>query len=667
MGESCVNEHFAKWNKELQAPQIIYPDINQEIERLRSIHQLNIEFGQQEESFDNITELAKSIFNVEMALITIVDSNWQWFKSCIGLPEQLEQNRGAPRDQSFCQYLFVENQPFQVEDAAEDDRFKHNPLVTNGLICFYAGVPLRLSNGHIIGSLCVLDSKPKKLTKVEFDQLEKLANWAMTEIEVKQKVQDLSEQQQAINELVERNAYLTAGVEHSSSSIVITDAKQFNNPIIYVNQAFTELTDYESEEVMGHNCNILQGPDTDQDTINYIKVCIENRQPAQTEILNYRKDGSTFWNELIINPITDNQGDVPYFIGIQQDITRRKEFEQGLVKNLFEKDRLFNALPELIIMLDQNGHVHNANSRLLPFTGYSITELINQPITQLIQTDELNTIINETFEKGTSAFESSLVTKDLEYLPFQWNFLALRGADGTQSSIVAIGEDIRDRLQLQKDVEYAGHLQKELLQPNVDDETITLKFIHEASHYVSGDSYGYDYNEKENRLFIYLVDVMGHGVATALQTSTINLLFNQIARENMSVKDKVAWVNRACTRILPASYFATAFCADIDLNTGHVTYVAAGINFFAYEKDGETHGSAVPGSLIGIEEEMEFTEHTLTLDQGDALYFMTDGIYERIEKDELPNDFDQFYTYLYNMTAQQNVPDDTTAVCLKLH
>ncbi|MET3682735.1 PAS domain S-box-containing protein [Alkalibacillus flavidus] len=662
-----MKDKIAEWKEHLQSPKIVYPDINQEIDRLRSIHQLNLELDCQEDPFDNITELAKSMFGLEMALITIVDSDWQWFKSCIGLPDQLEKDGGTTRDKSFCQYLFIENKRFQVEDALEDSRFKNNPLVTEGLIRFYAGTPLRLSDGHIIGSLCVLDSQPNHLTEDQFDQLEKLANWAMTEIEVKQKVQDLTDQQKSINELLERNAYLTAGIEHSSSSIVITDAKQPNNPIIYVNQAFTELTGYEPDEVIGYNCKMLQGDDTDQGTINYIRSCIQNLTPIHTEILNYRKNGEPFWNELIINPITDDSGDIPYFIGIQQDITKRKHIEQGLVKELFEKDRLFNALPELIIMLDNKGQIHNANSRLLPFSGYTLTELMNKPITELIQTEELSPIIDATFNQGNLSFEGTLISKENEYLPFQWNFLALRGADGTPSSIVAIGEDIRDRLQLQKDVEYAGRLQKESLQPNIQNDQFTLQFLHEASNYVSGDSYGYDFDHNQNRLFIYLIDMMGHGVATALQTSTINLLFNQISRENLTVKEKVEWVNKACVPIFPSAYFATAFCADIDLNTGDMTYVAAGINFFAYEKDGETIGEKVPGPLIGLQEEMEFTEHQMTLNPGDALYLMTDGIYEQIDTNEVPHGFDKYFKFVEYVSENQIHSDDATAIGFKWH
>nr|WP_262926662.1 PP2C family protein-serine/threonine phosphatase [Alkalibacillus aidingensis] len=193
-----------------------------------------------------------------------------------------------------------------------------------------------------------------------------------------------------------------------------------------------------------------------------------------------------------------------------------------------------------------------------------------------------------------------------------------------------------------------------------------MKFLHHASQYVSGDSYGYDYNEENNSLFIYLVDVMGHGVATALQTSTISLLFKQIARENLSVKEKVEWVNQACMPIFPSSYFATAFCADINLSTGEVNYVAAGINYFAYGKNGQIHENKVFGPLIGISTDMSFEEHTLHLDAGDSLYLLTDGLYEELHQTDLPNQYEKMYDQLKNLSENQSREDDATAVCFRM-
>ncbi|WP_027965110.1 PAS domain-containing protein [Halalkalibacillus halophilus] len=655
-----------KWREKLQDDGIVYDDMEQEIERLRALHSININLDEKEQNFDDITSLAKNLFNADMSLISFVDADRQWLKSCIGAPDTIAEDGFTEREVSFCQHLLVHKEPMIVEDATKDDRFKNNPLVLDGTIGFYAGVPLKLSDGFILGSICIINNNPRTFSEDDLANLNKFANWVMSELEIKQKVQRLSENQTRIQELVKKNTYLSAGIENSSSSIVITDATQPGDPILYVNQAFTELTGYTFDESVGQNCKFLQGSLTNSETVDHIRNAINHKEAIHTEILNYTKSGQTFWNELRINPVYESDGEVQYFIGVQQDITKRKAVEQHLIQEVFEQDHLFNSLPELIVMLDLDGNIRKTNIRMFEFTNFHEFEVMSNSLGDYIQIPNFSSTLQQVLEQGGLEKEAALITKDKEYIPFEWKFLSVYNNDGDPEGIVAIGKDIRLNLQLQKDVEYAGRLQKEMLQSNVENRAYEMKFLHRASNYVSGDSYGYEYDEQSNSLFVYLIDVMGHGVATALQTSTIKLLFNQVARRNMSVKEKVEWVNEACIPIFPASYFATAFCADIDLTTGEVRYVAAGINYFAVTKDGKTTLEKAPGGLIGLSEDVMFDEHELQLKRGDSLHLMTDGLYDEIKDGEIPDDFHEVYNFLGNLAENLYRNDDTTAICLHL-
>ncbi|PKR77236.1 hypothetical protein CEY16_10880 [Halalkalibacillus sediminis] len=661
-----MDDKISKWIKEINKKGIVFDTEQSEIARLESLHNLDLQFDKQDPYFDDITELARDMFDVEMSLITFVGTDRQHFKSCIGFPEDLDQT-GTSRDISFCQHLIVEDGPMVIENAHEDDRFKNNPLVTEGYISFYAGVPLRVNDGPVLGTLCVLDPEPRTFSDKEMKQLKKLSNWVITELSIKRKFNDLYKKQEELNQVIEKNRYLAAGVDHSSSSIVITDPKETGNPIIYVNDAFTELTEFTKEEALGENCKFLQGTKTDPDSVESIRNAIKNQEPIQIEILNYKKSGETFWNELIINPIFDDNGDPIYFIGVQKDITKRKAVEQHLLNEVFEQDNLFNALPELVLMLDIEGNVKKSNHQLYEFTDYNEFELMNRPFSDFLQTKDLHGHLKEASDNDFHKFESSLITKNKQYLSFEWSLVLVKDSRGKPTGIVAIGKDLSMQLQLQKDVEYAGKLQREMLQPGFSTDRFNLEFLHRASNFVSGDSYGYEYNAEKNSLFIYLIDVMGHGVATALQTSSIKLLFNQISRRNISVKEKLRLVNEASIPIFPKSYFATAFCADIDLNTGEVDYVAAGINHFATKMNGEMQMKKAPGPLIGLTKEASFQEYKLTLEKGDALFLMTDGITDEIQirGEQLPNDFSQARDYLQRVSETQYRDDDATAVCFQ--
>jgi sigma-B regulation protein RsbU (phosphoserine phosphatase) len=119
---------------------------------------------------------------------------------------------------------------------------------------------------------------------------------------------------------------LAAAVE----GITISDPSLPDNPLIYANSGFERLTGYPAQSVRGKNCRFLQGPDTDPVTAETIRRAISEKTECTVEILNYRRDGSQFWNRLSITPVRDTQGNVTNFIGVQSDITARRNAEDAL-------------------------------------------------------------------------------------------------------------------------------------------------------------------------------------------------------------------------------------------------------------------------------------------------------------------------------------------------
>ena len=116
----------------------------------------------------------------------------------------------------------------------------------------------------------------------------------------------------------------------SAEGITIVDARFPDMPLIYVNEGFERLTGYSPEEVLGRNCRFLQGDETDSSAAQEIRRALRERRECTVEILNYRKDGTRFWNRLALTPIQDDAGQLTHYIGIQSDITARKEAEEQL-------------------------------------------------------------------------------------------------------------------------------------------------------------------------------------------------------------------------------------------------------------------------------------------------------------------------------------------------
>lgn len=116
-----------------------------------------------------------------------------------------------------------------------------------------------------------------------------------------------------------------AAVRATRMPMVITDPSKPDNPIIFCNEAFQTLTGYTRTEIIGRNCRFLQGPDTDRDAVAKIRHAIEAGENVAIDLLNYRKDGSTFWNALYLSPVRNDGGSIQFFFASQLDISERVE------------------------------------------------------------------------------------------------------------------------------------------------------------------------------------------------------------------------------------------------------------------------------------------------------------------------------------------------------
>lgn len=126
-------------------------------------------------------------------------------------------------------------------------------------------------------------------------------------------------------------------VEATSTGVIVTDHRTNDEPIIYANPFFLELTGYREDEVIGRNCRFLQGPESDPKVVKEIRQAIRSGTDFHGEILNYRKDGTSFWNHLTISPVKNEKNETLYFVGVQQDITAEKSA-------LKERDALISEL-----------------------------------------------------------------------------------------------------------------------------------------------------------------------------------------------------------------------------------------------------------------------------------------------------------------------------------
>ncbi|USI74364.1 histidine kinase famiy protein [Sphingomonas morindae] len=129
--------------------------------------------------------------------------------------------------------------------------------------------------------------------------------------------------------LDERGNIFFAAIEMTRMPMILADPNLEDCPIVFANKAFLDLTGYEESEILGRNCRFLQGPHTDRETVAQLRDAIARHESVAAEILNYRRDGSTFWNAVFIGPVFDTKGTLLYFFASQLDVTRRRNTEQS--------------------------------------------------------------------------------------------------------------------------------------------------------------------------------------------------------------------------------------------------------------------------------------------------------------------------------------------------
>lgn len=225
-----------------------------EQERLHALQSYNLLDTLPEQDYDDITVLASTICNVPIALVTLLDSNRNFFKSHYGIPFS-----ESPREISFCGHAILQDDIFIINDAREDERFKGNPLLTEQNAIFYAGVPLINPEGFPLGTICVFDHEPRNLTNKQIEALKLLAKQVIKLFELRRKNIMLKKTKEDLKEQNEKLKLFASHVSHDLKSplaniISLTDLLREENKdklsldsleyLNYIEESTTILKDY---------------------------------------------------------------------------------------------------------------------------------------------------------------------------------------------------------------------------------------------------------------------------------------------------------------------------------------------------------------------------------------------------------------------------------------
>jgi PAS domain S-box-containing protein len=260
-------------------------------------------------------------------------------------------------------------------------------------------------------------------------------------------------------------------IDDNPSGMVLVDARHPDLPIVYVNKAFERDTGYTADEVIGKNPRFMQGNDRDQEGRVLIRQAIDKQEACTVTIRNYRKDGSLFWNELRLSPLRDEQGMVTHMLGVQNDITERKQAEQEIVEKHAELDHFFNVALDLLCIADTDGNFVKVNKQWESTLGYAVEELERHRFLDFVHPDDLQSTLDAIDQldqqKPVLYFTNRYRCKDGSYRFIEWR------SQPSGKLIYAAARDVTEHKQMEDDLRASEQKFRTFIEQSVDGIALT--------------------------------------------------------------------------------------------------------------------------------------------------------------------------------------------------
>jgi two-component system sensor histidine kinase/response regulator len=351
-----------------------------EAERLRALERYGVLDSGAEAAFDEITRLAAQICDTPIALVNFIDSHRQWTKAKFGweAPPQ-------PRELSICAHTILQPDILVVGNLGQDERFQGHPLVSaEPGIRFYAGAPLISLQGHAIGTLSVLDNRPRRLTQTQLDALTSLGRQVITHLELRVHVNELEREaashQRTEDALRQAEAKYRGIFENVVEGIFQTTP---DGHYIAANPMLAKIYGFASPEALIASVgDISKQLYVDPNRrAEFARLMAENGVISNFESQTYRADGSIIWISENARAVRDGQGNLLYYEGTVEDITARKQAEETLRFSEMRLRSVWENSSDGMRLTDPSGVILAVNPSFCRIVDLPEEELLGRPFT----------------------------------------------------------------------------------------------------------------------------------------------------------------------------------------------------------------------------------------------------------------------------------------------
>ncbi len=408
-----------------------------EEKRLAALKQLNLLDSPAEEAFDDFTFLASNICGTPIALITLLDETRQWFKSKVGIDAS-----ETPREISFCGHAILSDDIFEVTDALSDVRFMGNPLVIGEpKIRFYAGIPIKTKEGFNLGTLCVIDTVPKKLTDTQRNALKSLARQVMAQIErqvalkTNQRLnQDLSDQSFFLKNLTDK---VPALISYWDNNLICQ----------FANEAYHQFYGKPVQSILGKHFNEVIGNEIYQNVAPYLEKAL-NGEKQVFDVSGMSIDGKLYHGIINYTPNIDMEGNVQGIYTLVQNVTDFKESEEKrLIAELVNENSNTG-----ILITNKNHEITSINQAFLKMTGFNENELIGKTPDFLFDSHSIHEVMECLSSNKDWNGEGKYRKKTGGFAEHQGTVSILKNTSGEVTHHVATIKDPTESKKLQKEL-----------------------------------------------------------------------------------------------------------------------------------------------------------------------------------------------------------------------
>ncbi|MDZ7856744.1 EAL domain-containing protein [Sphaerotilus sp.] len=437
----------------MTVPAPLAPDEAQRLSRLRALAILD---SAAEPIFDTLTALASQVCCTPIALVSLVDGERQWFKSNVGMPGVTQ----TPRDLAFCAHTILGEVVMEVADAALDPRFTANPLVTDDPgIRFYAGAPLTLSDGHRVGTLCVIDRRPRQLDPGQRAVLTRLAEATVQALEMRERGV------RALDQLNAERDYLAHVLEGANAGAWEWDITTGH---VQVDERWAAITGRTVDEVRPRTVQIwcdLCHPDDLAEVIRRRTLHLQRQIDFfECEARMRHKDGRWVW---VLDRATvthwSADGRPLKMSGAHIDISARKATEQALHDSREMLRVTLQSIADAVITTDAHGAVTWLNPVAERMTGWTRHEARGCAIEQVFhivhgQTREPapNPVRTSLAEQRTTSLaeDTVLIGRDGIERDIEDSAAPIRDAEGALHGVVLVFHDVTEQRRLSQEMHH---------------------------------------------------------------------------------------------------------------------------------------------------------------------------------------------------------------------